>query len=169
MTNVTHGTDVSHNHKDKPLILLTVNNIVMKTKYLYSVLLLLAGWILTSLISPQVKTGPHGGSVRPAETYLIEMKTEYPDFYAYLLRKNLESIGNKYTTCDARFYMDDNTTMDISLQRFGEEGFKAKLAAINYISCRITFHMGRNSFSAKFDNENAIVQQKNSGNKSTSK
>jgi hypothetical protein len=132
----------------------------MKTKYLFSVLIFIAGWILTSWISPQVKTGPHGGSVRQAENYLIEMKSVYPDFYAYLLNKNSESIGNKNVTCDARFYLNDNTTMDIELHRFGEEGFKAQLAVTNYNSCRITFHRGRNSFSAKFDNENAIVKEK---------
>ncbi len=130
----------------------------MKTKYAFSLLIFMSGWVLTSLVSPQVKTGPHGGSIRQAENYLIEMKSVYPDFYVYLLKKDFESIGNKNITCDARFYMDDKTTMDVGLQRFGEEAFKAQLAAMNYNSCRITFHMGRNSISAEFDNENAIAK-----------
>jgi len=132
----------------------------MKTKYLLSVLIFIAGGVLASLVSPQIKSGPHGGTVKQAESYRIEMKNIYPDFYAYLLNKSLESISNKNATCEARFFLNDNTTIDIPLQRFGEDAFKAKLTSMDYNSCRITFHLGKNSISAKFENESAIAEHK---------
>jgi hypothetical protein len=132
----------------------------MKTKYLFSVLIFVGGGVLASLVSPQIRIGPHGGTVKQAENYRIEMKTIYPDFYAYLLNKNLETISNKNATCEARFLLNDNTTVDIPLQRFGEDAFKAKLTTMDYNSCYITLHMGRNSISAKFENESAIAGDK---------
>ena len=132
----------------------------MKTKYLLTVLIFITGGVLAALVSPQLRTGPHGGTVKQAESYRIEMKSIYPDFYAYLLNKNLDPISNKNASCEARFFLSDNTTVDIPLQRFGEDAFKAKLTAMDYNSCRITFHLEKNSISAKFENESAIAGDK---------
>ena len=132
----------------------------MKTKIIIVVVIVLvAGGLLVSLNLFQSPNGPHGGVVKPAGNYQIEMKNPYGNLYAYLLDVESKPIRNRRVTCNVRYYFPDNTTTDVDLKPFGDDGFTAE-TTIKFYSCKITFNLQGKSVSAKFENENPIVQKK---------
>lgn len=108
----------------------------------------------------QTTTGPHGGSLKPAENFYIEMKTSYPGFYTYLLNRQCKPIGNKGISCEMKFLFPDSTNLDVELQPYLEDGFRTESNILGYHSCRVTFHAFDKVISAWYENENAIVQKK---------
>ena len=136
------------------------NIFVMKTKIVLIGLLVVIMVTLNSLRIFQPIVGPHGGIVKQAGAYSIEMKENYPDFYAYLFVNNFKPVSNKGITCQARFILPDNTNIDVLLKPFGEDGFTAESGAFKFYSCRIYFNVFGKTVSAQFENENPIVQKK---------
>lgn len=107
----------------------------------------------------QIPLGPHKGTVKQAENFKIEKLHSHDVFYAFLLDNKSKPISNAGITAEARFYFSDQSTADIPLKPFGEDGFTAGVYTLGYYSCRITFHVHGKSISAIFDNENAIVNK----------
>jgi hypothetical protein len=132
----------------------------VKTKIIFIVLIIIAaGILLVSLGVFQTTTfGPHGGIVKPAGSYQIEMKNPYGNLYAYLLDVESKPIRNKRITCSVRYYFPDNTTTDVDLKPYGEDGFTTE-TTIKFYLCKVTFNLQGKSVSAKFENENPIVQK----------
>jgi hypothetical protein len=126
----------------------------------FSLIFLVLGiLLLVSLNIPQTSVGPHGGIVKVAGNYNIEMKSPYGNLYTWILDYKLSPLNNKGVTCEARFYFSDNTIVDTRLKPFGEDGFTTTTAN-DFLSCRITYKVAGKSVSAKFENENVIVQKK---------
>lgn len=106
-------------------------------------------------------TGPHGGIVKPAQQYNIEVKTAYPSIYAYLLDDKKNPISNKKIECTISFLMPDNTNFDVQPKPYLEDGFVVESGSTVYHSCRVTFNVQGKSVSALFENQNVIVQKNN--------
>lgn len=130
----------------------------MKSKNSIILLFILLASTLISLKIFQSTYGPHGGVVKPAGVYHIEMKNPYGNLYAYLLEADSKPILNKGISCKARYYLPDSTSTEVDLKPFGDDGFTAE-TTIRFYICKITFDVFGKSVSAKFENENPIVQK----------
>jgi uncharacterized protein YxeA len=130
----------------------------MKSKIIFLTLLLIALLFLIGFEFYQPSVGPHGGIVKLAENYNIEMKNPYGNFYAYLLDKKLKPVSNKGISCEVKFFFADNTNMDAVLKPQGDDSFFTETTA-RYQSCRVTFNVFGKIVSAKFENENPMVQK----------
>lgn len=133
----------------------------MKIKIALAGLLFLTAVLISfNFLESSSATGPHGGNVKSAGEYYIEMKHSSFDFYAYLLDKKMKPISNKGISCEAKFVFSDSTLINVPLKPLGEDGFSTKSGAIAFSSCRIFFNVFGVYVSAEFENENPIVQEK---------
>jgi hypothetical protein len=133
----------------------------MKTKIIVFAVVL--SIITTAFISTnlfQTTSGPHGGRLQQVENFNIEIKTSSPEFYAYLLNKQFNPIGNKGVSCEIRFYFPDSTDLDVTLKPYQNDGFRMESSLSGYQSYRVLFNAFGKTISAKFENENAIVLKK---------
>ena len=112
----------------------------MQNKLTFFALLILAILTLIGFVYSQPTVGPNGGTVKKAENYNIEMKHSYGNLYAYLLDKKLKPINNKGISCEVKFFLADNTDMDVVLKPQGDYSFFAE-TNIQYQSCKITFNV----------------------------
>jgi hypothetical protein len=134
----------------------------MKIKIVLFVLFLLGIiGLFISMNTFQPNTGPHGGRIQTADNFNIESKTSHPYFYAYLLNTKNKPVNNKDLACEIKFYYTDSTSLDFPLKPYHEDGFQLESTITDYNAYRITFHAFGRNISARFENENAIVQKKN--------
>ncbi len=132
----------------------------MKAKFIIiSILLILLALLLVSKNFFQSPVGPHGGIVKPAGEYNIEMKTIYPNIYTFLLNKNNKPIINKKLSCEISFLLPNNSIINSQLRPFGKDGFMMELGGLNYSTCRIFFNVQGKSVSAEFESENPIAEK----------
>ncbi|MES2140719.1 MAG: hypothetical protein V4511_13505 [Bacteroidota bacterium] len=132
----------------------------MNAKLILFGLLLSGIVILYSVNVYQSTTGPHGGELEPAENFNIELKEAFPNLQCYLLDQKLLPISNKGVLCEIRFFLPNETSVDLNLKPFEDDGFILESNTIVYNSCRVTFNMSGKSVSAKFSKENLIVHDK---------
>jgi hypothetical protein len=130
-----------------------------KTIIIIAFLILLALFLI-SINFIQSPYGPHGGKVKEAGEYNIEMKNVYPNMYTVLLDKDYKPINNKGILCEIHFILPDNTKLNSQLKPFEEDGFTMELGGLNFSTCRVFFNVNGKSISAGFENENLIVQKK---------
>lgn len=130
----------------------------MKTKIMYVLSLI----TITTLLSMDRPTseGPHGGTVKNADGYSIEMKNN-PDtsFVAYLLTEKLKTIPNKGISGEVKFFFTDSTAMDVQLKPAAENSFTARITP-GFYACKITFHVAGKDVSASFEKQNQIAEKK---------
>jgi hypothetical protein len=107
----------------------------------------------------QSNSGPHGGMVKPADEYTIEMKNVYTEFNTWLLGKDLKPVSNNGIECEVNFLFADSTSMDVKLTPSGEDGFATKTGVPGFTSCRITFDLPGKKVSARFENSGTIVKR----------
>lgn len=131
----------------------------MKTKIILISLLILA-LILISLKVFQSSDGPHGGRVKQAEEYHIEMKNPGGSLHAFLLDRNQKPLSNKDITCRAKLFYPDNTSSEADMAPFGWDGFLIESIPRYYVSCRIVFNVSGKHISAEFENETLFVNKK---------
>ena len=131
----------------------------MKSKLILPLLLLTAASFLVSLSTYQATTGPHGGKLKRAENYLIELKMFNADLYTYLLDQKLMPVGNKGISCEIKFFTPDSAYVNTVLKPFREDGFILESNTIVYQSCKVIFKVPGKSVSANFDNENVMVEK----------
>lgn len=102
------------------------------------------------------QTNPHGGVIKAADGYFIEMKNAGKNFQVYLLNKKLEPLGTKNIIGEVRFFFPDSTDIDINLKPYGENAFMC-MAPPGYYACKVSFNIMGKSISAKFQAQNMIV------------
>lgn len=125
--------------------------------------LILFGLILSGIVllysanKYQGTIGPHGGELKAAENFHIELKEAFPNLHCYLLDQKLLPVNNDGVLCEIRFFMPDETTVDLTLKPFLSDGFILESNAIVYNSCRVTFNISGKSVSAKFAKEHLIA------------
>jgi hypothetical protein len=100
--------------------------------------------------------GPHGGIVKKAENYFIELKNTEDLIKVYLLDNNMKTKENEGISGDARFYLSDNTDFTVELMPEQQEAFSAK-GIPGYLTCKITFNVFGRPISARFENEKLIA------------
>ena len=132
----------------------------MKTKIILIALLVIAALLLISLKIYQTSEGPHGGTVKRAEGYNIEMKNSHEGIFTFLLDKNLKPINNKGISFRLKLFYPDDINTDSELKPFGEDGFFSESIPKYYSSCEITFHVSGKNISAEFENETLFVKKK---------
>jgi len=103
-------------------------------------------------------SGPHGGVVKWAEGYYIEMKSQDKFIYVYLLDNKFKTLENREVSGEVIFFLSNNTTLDVKLKPYMENMFMAE-AADGFYSCRITLHKAGAYLSAIFENQSQIVQE----------
>ncbi len=116
--------------------------------------------VISSLKILKIQEGPHGGSVKMAGNYHIEMKSTGNIFHAYLLDKKMEPMKNEFTSCSVRFFYQDSTMMELELQRYGEDGFSSAKSVPYFETCKITFSVFGKNISAGFANTPYFVKGK---------
>ena len=132
----------------------------MKATYILIAVFLLITITLISLNLMDNPVGPHGGVVKQAGMYNIELKNSYPNLYAFLLDNRQRPISNKGISCDGKLIFADSTSSIILFKPFWEDGFSMKLGSIRYYACRINFNVSGKVVSALFDNDNLIAPKK---------
>lgn len=129
----------------------------MKIKLILPALFLLMTICFYAWKPFQTIQGPHGGSLQKIENYHIEMKTLNSNVYTYLLDEKLKAITNKQMSCTIQFFFNDNVNTIATMKPAGEDGFILESNTIAYQSCKVSFKMSGKSMSARFENENIIV------------
>ena len=130
----------------------------MRSKITYAVFLLTITALL-ALNSPPPQ-GPHGGIVKNAEGYYIEMKNN-PDtsFVSYLLNKKLKTVSSKGISGEVKFFSPDSTTLNVQLKPGDKNAFTAK-PPLGFYACKITFNVFGKSLSATFEKQNQTALKK---------
>lgn len=130
----------------------------MKTKIIYTVLLFVSAGLLSLSIPPT--QGPHGGMLKPAEGYFIEMKN-VPDtsFFAYLLTKKLKTVSSKGISGEVKLFFPDSTALDVQLSPAPGNGFTGKMPP-GFYGCKVTFHVLGKDVSATFEKQTQTAQKK---------
>ncbi|MBC7861428.1 MAG: hypothetical protein IAF38_00555 [Bacteroidia bacterium] len=131
------------------------------------ILPLILSFMLLIFISFKVfrsNNGPHGGIVKVAGKYKIEMKNESssltePKTYFYLLDKNSKSIENSKLTCRVKFFFNDSTSVDGQIVPYEKEGFVNLSAILRFNSCRVAFDLAGETISTIFENETILVKE----------
>lgn len=133
----------------------------MKTEKMHTLAFpFLCLFVMTSLKLFQATDGPHGGIVKEAGDYNIEMRNQYDHFYVFLLDDNLIPINNSGLSCDVRFYYADSTSTQLNLIKYEEDGFRSLSTIPVFTACKIFFHIQGKIVSAKFDNSTYLVKDK---------
>lgn len=95
---------------------------------------------------------PHGGTVKSAGAFHIEVSVKDGMVMAYLLDANEKAMKNKAVTGTAVIQMADGKTSTITLTPSGNEGFMYTLdKAKKYNKAIVTFTTGGKTASASFD------------------
>ena len=115
---------------------------------------------LFALPVASLSEGPHGGILKSADEYYIEMKNN-PDtsFYVYLLDNKLRTISNKDISGEVKLFFSDNTSMDVRLTPSVENSFTAVITP-GFYACKIIFHVSGKDVSAPFEKQSQIADQK---------
>ncbi len=129
-------------------------------KILFILILLLATLTLIGLHFSQSPEGPHGGEVKQAGTYNIEVKTVSSYFFSYLLDSNAQPIGNKGISCNVRFIYSNHDDYTVSLTPYEGDGFFVKLVMPQYNLSQVSFIVKGNTIMAQFENESLIAKNK---------
>lgn len=122
-------------------------------------LLILTTMFLLGLDKSQTP-GPHGGVIKSADKYYIEMKN-IPDttFLSYLLDKKMNTMSNKSISGEVKLYFQDSTVVNMDLIPIEGDAFTAKILP-GFYSCKITFDISGKEVSAKFDMRTQLVNTK---------
>lgn len=95
---------------------------------------------------------PHGGTVKSAGDFHIEVSVKDGMVMAYLLDANEKAMKNKAVTGTAVIQMADGKTSTITLTPSGNEGFVYTLDKVKkYNKAIVTFKTGGKTASASFD------------------
>ncbi|MGZ3904006.1 MAG: hypothetical protein ACXVC6_09940 [Bacteroidia bacterium] len=109
-----------------------------------------ASWIF---LKPQ---GPHGGVVKKADNFYIEMKSDEKNLSAFLFDRKLKAVEAIDLQGDVRFHLQDSTDVSVPLTRLDGNEFKC-VPPTGFYSCRVTFRITGKSISANFFNPLQVV------------
>ena len=144
----------------------------MKTNNLKTILMLVAMLIAGTSISfaqhnhehPHTHKAPHGGIVKTAGDYHIEMvvdiqkKEDQVTFY--LLDEKEKTIANKDITGTAMFLFDDKTTVTETLVAKGDDHFTVQLKYNKGFTSVVTLKVKGETVTAKFEHKGSAAMKK---------
>jgi hypothetical protein len=113
-------------------------------------------------IAQNVGYGPHGGRLKTAGKYKIELFGCDDHIEVYLYDVDTNAISNGDITGIATFYYDNAETATTMFIRYGMDGFTAKIPSNSFIYCKPALDIDKKLVvSAKFENECLLSTQKN--------
>ncbi len=104
--------------------------------------------------------GPHGGIVKKADNYFIEITNPDKFFFVYLLDKNSKTISNKGISADVKFFLPDSSIFNVQLKPSADDAFTGS-GVPEFYACRVTFNVFGKSVSAKFENMASVAKKNN--------
>ena len=131
----------------------------MKLKIIFIALFLLITFTLIAIRLMQPAIGPHGGIVREAGQYHIEIRSEYTCLYVFLLDGKTVPIPNRGILCELRVLFPDNTDTRLLLKPYGTDGFFIRLGSQRFQTYKICFNVFGENVSTEFNTENLVVQK----------
>jgi hypothetical protein len=101
--------------------------------------------------------GPHGGIVRKADDFFIEIKNEESLFSAWLLTKKLKTVKSTELVAETNFFFPDGTDLLVTMQNEKKDnGFTCQVPP-GFIACQVKFNFEGKIITARFDNPLKIV------------
>lgn len=136
----------------------------METKRITRKVLMLAAGIFmfTSVTFSQTVTdpaAPHGGRIKAAGNYFVELLFSSEKTYVYLLDQKVKPVSNQGISGKIIFQQADNIVTASELIPLKEEGFIAKVSVPAYVSCTVNFEVRGKKISAAFDNAESIAER----------
>ena len=118
-------------------------------------LFLLLAICLSQLVKAQQKGfGPHGGRLKNAGNYKIELFGCDDHLEIYLFDRDTNAINNNGITGTVEFYFSGSATLVSTLIHYGVDGFTAKIPAMTFIYSKPILNINRTFIvTEKFDNE----------------
>lgn len=125
------------------------------TFVLLSISIILIG-LFTSAVIPDTK-GPHGGELKSAGDYMIELDRTETTIEAYLFDSLGQAMGNRKISCEVILFYFDCTEYTVRMSPNGKEGFIGFVPDSFFSSCDVTFSYGDKQVTASFENPVMIV------------
>jgi len=125
---------------------------------IFSFILLFVGISLISSNAFQTK-GPHGGMIKAADNYFIEVTNPDKLFFAYLLDKDSKAISNKGISGDIKYFLPDSSIFDVQLKPSGDDAFSGE-GIRGFYYCKVTLNVFGKPVSARFENTTLIARKK---------
>lgn len=107
-------------------------------------------------IASSKQESPHGGIIKEADGYFIEVKNAAKNFNVYLLNNKMEPIGTKNITGKAQFFFPDSTDLEMNLKPMNDKAFNC-VPPPGYYASKITFNIMGKTVSARFPSQNTVV------------
>jgi len=116
--------------------------------------------LISFVLSPIQTQGPHGGTLKKAEGYFIEMKNFEKILSVYLLNEKLKAVPVKDVSGEVKLFFADHTDIIIPLKHSSEDVFTCKLPE-GMFSYKVTFNgVISKPISATFENSGQVVLKK---------
>jgi len=112
-------------------------------------------FFLTQELNAQQKSfGPHGGRLKTAGTYQIELFGCNDYIEIYLFDGDANAINNGNINGTVAFYYNQQSTLICMLVRYGMDGFTAKIPINTFLYCKPSLDIGgRFIITERFENE----------------
>lgn len=118
---------------------------------------ILAIWLFTRG-TEQAAQGPHGGDIKAAGNYWVEMKSNSNSVYSWLLDRNKMTIRNGDCYCEIWTVADDSSRTKVTMIPYGIDGFYGELKGDRYKQCIVLYEVNGEAISAIFEREGLIVE-----------
>jgi hypothetical protein len=117
----------------------------------------------TQIVSAQQNGfGPHGGRLKTAGNYKIELFGCDDHIEAYLFDRDTNAISNNNVSGNVEFFYNGQATLSCPLVHYGMDGFTAKIPANTFLYSKPTFNIDVGVIvTEKFENECLMSAGKN--------
>ncbi len=107
-----------------------------------------------SMVAQQKGFGPHGGRLKSAGNYKIELFGCDDHLEIYLFDRDTNAINNNGIIGTVEFYFNGSTTLISTIARYGVDGFTARIPSMNFMYSKPALDInGTFIVTQKFDNE----------------
>lgn len=132
-----------------------------------SIFLILTVFVLTAFLSAQTSiAAPHGGSIKTADNYKVEMVDCYEYVEVYLYELDMCPVLNRGFSGQIDFYFPNNDCYSSKLYYYGVDAFTAEVTQHCYTGCSVNLHGVGVSIKAEFSGFSDADEDCKSPNKS---
>jgi hypothetical protein len=129
----------------------------MKTKIIIAFIILIAS--AKAQDSSNYITGPHGGLLKNAENYKIEVINTFGCITAYLYDDTLIAIPNKFISGNIMFFFNNGVSLNNYLIPYGTDGFTVDVSNSNYYYYTIHFKVANKIINSRFENYSGLAKK----------
>jgi hypothetical protein len=106
------------------------------------------------LHAQQAGLGPHGGRLKPAGNYKIELFGCENYLEVYVFDRDTEAVNNSNISGSVEFFYKEQAILSYPLVRYGMDGFTAKIPLTAFFQCRVSLNIDSEFIVTEiFDNE----------------